>query len=58
MFLPRRWVESAAIRSCFVVPIESAGTGAAYLNLRDTRAAWNPERFYGRGSVCGEEYDL
>lgn len=57
-FLPRRCVESAPMSSCILVLIRSAGTGAAYLSLRNTRVARNPEIFRGVDLVFRKEYVL
>ena len=56
MFLPRRWVESALRRSFILVPIRGAGTGSAYLSLRSTHVAWDPDMFHGIDSLCREEF--
>ena len=57
-FLPRRWMESALMRSFILGKIRSAGTGSAYLSLRSTHVAWNPEMFHGVDSVCRKKYGL
>ena len=46
------------MRSFFLVVIRSAGTGAAYLSLRKTHVACNPEMFYGADLVFGERYGM